>query len=312
MIKLWTNRFVSLQDFFQIKYIHAPEKISTWSKLSFWRTGVAGFCLLLGFTDFTISDALWENVMQSACITQLTCADSNPLPVVLVLLLTGSGIMAWFSFVPHTSDLLIHSPHRICNKAYLSLWVPTLQSWYILQNVSVHCFSRSSMFSMKMVLIHTLVSQRVIVMSSDSFVSIVLPMSILLCSITSARIADIVDTCFFVKYLADMGPFLLHWLMLKRWYSRNAQSCCQDEELVSNEINYKDLPEKMLIGTFGPFQETCYPTKFIWEITVEYFNNSCIYFKYHSESIFCALHYNLIEIHGFNINTSSTVSTVIH
>ena len=64
--------------------------------------------------------------------------------------------------------------------------------------------------SMKMVLIHTLVSQCVIVMSSDSFVSIVLPMSILLCSITSARFADIVDTCFFVKYLADIGPFLLH------------------------------------------------------------------------------------------------------
>ena len=31
--------------------------------------------------------------------------------------------------------------------------------------------------SMKMVLIHTLVSQRVIVMSSDSFVLIVIPMS---------------------------------------------------------------------------------------------------------------------------------------
>ena len=51
--------------------------------------------------------------------------------------------------------------------------------------------------SMKMVLIHTLVSQCVIVMSSDSFVSMVLPMSILLCPITSAKIADIVDTCFF-------------------------------------------------------------------------------------------------------------------
>ena len=63
------------------------------------------------------------------------------------------------------------------------------------------------MFSMKMVLIHALVSQRVTVMFSDSFVSIVLPMSILLCSITSARIADIVDTCFFVKYLADIEPF---------------------------------------------------------------------------------------------------------
>ena len=157
------------------------------------------------------------------------------------------------------------------------------------------------------------VSQRVIVMSSDSFVSIVLPMSILLCSITSARIADIVDTCLFVKYLADMGPFLLHWLMLKRLIFKKCRAeHCQDDELVCNAISYKDIPEKMLIGTFGPFQETCYPTKFIWEITVEYFNNSCIYFKYHSENIFWALYYNLIEIHRFNINTSSFVSTVNH
>ena len=168
------------------------------------------------------------------------------------------------------------------------------------------------MFSMIMVLIHTLVSQGVIVMSSDSFVSIVLPMSNLLCPITSARIADIVDTCFLLNIWQILDPFCCTDSCWKGWYTINAESCCQDEELVCNEINYKGLPEKMLIGTFGPFQETCYPTKFIWEIIVEYFNNSWIYFKYHSENIFWALHYNLIEIHGFNINASSIVSTVSH
>ena len=108
--------------------------------------------------------------------------------------------------------------------------------------------------SMKMVLIHTLVSQRVIVMSSDSFVSIILPMSILLCSITSARIADIVDTCFLLNIWQILDPFCCTDSCWNGWYSRNAESCCQDEELACNEINYMDLPEKLLIGTFGPFQ----------------------------------------------------------
>ena len=112
----------------------------------------------------------------------------------------------------------------------------------------MHCFSRSSMFSMKMVLIHTLVSQRGIVMSSDSFVSIVLPMSILLCSITSARFQILLTLAFSLNIWQILDPFCCTDSCWNGWYSRNAESCCQDDELVCNEINYKDLPEKCQLG----------------------------------------------------------------
>ena len=95
---------------------------------------------------------------------------------------------------------------------------------------------------MKMVLIHTLVSQSV-VMFSDSFVSIVLPMSILLCSITSAKIADIVDTCFFfVKYQADI-IFAALTPTETADIQEMQRAVVKMRNFFFNEINNKDLPE---------------------------------------------------------------------